>query len=215
LRDFWLWELDSERRVTRLLRAQSGSFDYDEAANSLILTLTHAQVETRTEDNPEAFTEAQLVGSFEQSEPIQLPLDRFFGRASGARMKQEWLTYEELKAAQKKLTDAPLPQDPPEAKKALLARMKLELIFQDKFNTALAVLSLALIGVPLGIKVSRRETSANFAVAIGLTLAYYVTTLAVKVLDRHPQFRPDLLLWLPNIILLIAGIWMLTRIDRR
>jgi len=94
-------------------------------------------------------------------------------------------------------------------------RMKLELIYHDKFNTALAVLSLALIGVPLGIKVSRRETSANFAVAVGLTLTYYLMTMAVKVLDRHPEFRPDLLLWVPNIILLSVGAWLLTRIDRR
>jgi lipopolysaccharide export system permease protein len=215
LRDFWLWELDKDRRVTRLLRAQSGTFEYDEPSNSLILTLSQAQVETRDEKNPESFAEAQLVGSFEQSEPIRLPLDGFFGRASGARMKQEWLTYGELRAAQTKLAQTPLSDDPAEAKKTVLARMKLKLILQDKFNTALAVLSLALIGVPLGIKVSRRETSANFAIAVALTLTYYVMTLAVKVLDRYPEYRPDLLLWFPNIILLSVGIWLLTRIDKK
>jgi lipopolysaccharide export system permease protein len=69
--------------------------------------------------------------------------------------------------------------------------------------------------VPLGIKVSRRETSANFAIAVALTLTYYVMTLAVKVLDRHPEYRPDLLLWVPNIILLTLGICLLTRIDKK
>jgi lipopolysaccharide export system permease protein len=39
--------------------------------------------------------------------------------------------------------------------------------------------------------------------------------MAVKVLDRHPEYRPDLLLWLPNILLLGFGLWMLTRIERR
>ncbi|MEO7599567.1 MAG: LptF/LptG family permease, partial [Opitutus sp.] len=43
LRDFWLWELDKERRVSRLVRAESGTFEYDEPSNSLILTLAHAQ----------------------------------------------------------------------------------------------------------------------------------------------------------------------------
>jgi len=69
--------------------------------------------------------------------------------------------------------------------------------------------------VPLGIKVSRRETSANFAVAVGITLAYYLLTLLVKVLDRHPEYRPDLLLWLPNLLLLGWGTWLLSRIGRK
>jgi lipopolysaccharide export system permease protein len=215
LRDIWLWELDKERRVTRILHAESGTFEYEDSDNVLVLTLTRAQVETRNEKTPETFTEAQLVGSAEQSEPIRLSLDRFFGRASTARMKQEWLTYGELREARAKLAATPLPDDPVAAKKSVMERMKLELVYQDKFNTALAVLSLALIGIPLGIKVSRRETSANFAIAVGLTLTYYLMTMAVKVLDRHPEYRPDLLLWLPNIILLGVGVWLLTRIDRR
>jgi lipopolysaccharide export system permease protein len=215
LRDFWLYELDKDRRVSRVVRAQSGTFDYEEATNSLVLTLSQAQIETRDEKNPENFADAQLVGSFERSEPIKLSLDNFFGRAGAARMKQEWLTYDQLNVARTKLAGQTIPADAAAAEKLGLDRMKLELIYNDKFNTALAVLSLALIGVPLGIKVSRRETSANFAVAVALTLTYYVMTLAVKVLDRYPEVRPDLLLWIPNVVLLTLGLWLLTRIDRR
>ena len=75
LRDFWLYELDQDRRVARVVRAQSGTFDYEEATNSLVLTLSQAQIETRQEKNPEKFTESPIVGSFERSEPIKLPLD--------------------------------------------------------------------------------------------------------------------------------------------
>lgn len=214
MKDFWLWELDGDRRVKRLVRAAAGRFEYDEAENALILTLTHAQVETRSTTNPENFSEAQLVGSFEQSEAIRLPLDRFFGR-SGVRVKQEWLTLAELEKERDRVAALPAPADRAEARKAAQSRMKLELIYHDKFNTALAVLSLTLIGVPLGIKVSRRETSANFAVALGLTLAYYLMTVAVKVLDRHPEYRPDLLLWLPNLILLAFGVWLFSRIEKK
>ena len=155
------------------------------------------------------------MGNFERSEPIRLPLDNFFGRTSGARMKQEWLTYNKLQEARRNLANTAVPTDEPASTQLEVDRMKLELIYHDKFNTALAVLSLALLGVPLGIKVSRRETSANFAVAVALTLTYYVMTLAVKTLDNHPAFRPDLLLWMPNVVLLAAGCWMLLRVDRR
>jgi lipopolysaccharide export system permease protein len=215
MRDFWLWELDRERRVKRSAHASSGRFEYDEATNSLLLTLYQAQIEMRSEKRPESFGEPQTVVAFEKSEPFRLPLDRFFGRASGPKIKREWMTYSELNEERARIAALPVPTDRAEAKAAARDRMKLEITYQDKINTALAVLSLALVGVPLGIKVSRRETSANFGVAVGLTLAYYLMTVAVKVLDRHPEYRPDLLLWLPNIILIGFGAWLMSRIEKR
>lgn len=215
MRGFWLWELDRDGRVKRVVRATSGRFDYDESDNSFLLTLTHAQIESRSEENPEDFSEPQLVGSFEKSEAIRLPLDRFFGRGSRVRMKQDWLTYEQLEAERERVAALPIPVDLAAAGEAARTRMKLDMIFHDKFNTSLAVLSLALIGVPLGIRVSRRETSANFAVAVSITLTYYLLTVAVKSLDRHPEYRPDLLLWLPNLILLGTGVWLMIKLERR
>ena len=86
--------------------------------------------------------------------------------------------------------------------------MKLAIVFHDKVNLAIAVFSFALIGVPLGIRISRRETSANLGLALGLVLSYYVLTVMVKWLDRHPEYRPDLLLWLPNVLFLALGVWL-------
>jgi lipopolysaccharide export system permease protein len=215
LRDIWYWELDNQRRVTRSVRAEAGHIDYDETKNEFILTLSHVVAESLDEKNPEDLTKPPIVGSFEQSAPIHLSLDRFFGRSNSVHVKQEWLTYPELQAARAELAARPIPADPAKAKQEARDRMKLELVYQDKFNTALAVLSLALIGVPLGIRVSRRETSANFAVAVALTLVYYLLTMAVKVLDRHPEYRPDLLLWVPNLLLLAGGVWLLFRIQKK
>jgi lipopolysaccharide export system permease protein len=79
---------------------------------------------------------------------------------------------------------------------------------------ALAVFSFALVGVPLGIKVSRRETSANLGIAVVLALAYYFLIVVVGWLDQHPEYRPDLLLWVPNAIFLATGVWLLGRLDR-
>lgn len=215
LRDFWLWELDPEGRVRRVVRAASGRFDYDRAKNSFLLTLTQAQVESRSDKNPEDFREPQLVGSFEESEAVELSLDRFFGRGSGVRIKPEWLTYAELQAERQRVAAQPVPTDPAEAALARREQTKLAMVFHDKVNTAIAVFSLALIGVPLGIKVSRRETSANFAVAVGLTLAYYLMTVLIKILDGRPELRPDLLLWLPNLLVIGFAAWLMVRIERR
>jgi lipopolysaccharide export system permease protein len=212
LKDFWLWELDDQKRVARLVRAAAGHLEYDGAENALILTLTHAQVETRNDKNPENFADTSPIVSFEKSEPVRLSLNRFF-KPGSVRVKPDWMTFSQLRTERVRLAARVVP--PGQAKDYAREAMKLELVYQDKFNTALAVFSLALIGVPLGIKVSRRETSANFGVALLLTLGYYLLTVAVKALDRHPEYRPDLLIWVPNLLIIGIGVWLFTRIEKK
>jgi lipopolysaccharide export system permease protein len=77
------------------------------------------------------------------------------------------------------------------------------------------VFSFALIGVPLGVKVSRRETSANLGLALGLALGYYFFTTAVGWLDHHPEYRPDLLLFAPNLVLFGLAVVLYSRLEKR
>jgi lipopolysaccharide export system permease protein len=212
LRDIWIWELDDQQRVKRLVRAEAGRLDYDESTNSLIPTLVRARVEERDQENPEDFSKSPKAASVDRAEGVRISLDRYFGR-NLERMKDDWLTYPALRERQAKL-EATIP--PPEkAIEHARDKMKLSLILHDRFNLALAVFSFALIGVPLGIKVSRRETSANLGIALGLVLAFYFLTVAIKWLDRRPELRPDLLLWLPNVLFIGLGVWLFTRIDRK
>ena len=48
----------------------------------------------------------------------------------------------------------------------------------------------AVIGVPLGVRVSRRETTAGLGIATGLALGYYFLTVMVGWLSRPPAERP-------------------------
>lgn len=213
LRDFWLWKLDNERRVQQLVRAESGVFKFDDESNELVVTLTRAQAEERDEKTPESFLETPpRVASFESYGPERLSLERLFGRESGVRQKLHWMTYRELQAEQARLNAEPVTAGTRETR--ALEDMKVKLTVQDKFNTALAVLSFALVGVPLGIRVSRRETSANLGIAVLLALGYYFLTVMVGWLDRHPEYRPDLLLWVPNLIFIGLAIRLFARIDR-
>jgi len=213
LRDFWLWELDAQQRVLRIVHAQSGQFDFDEEANALLLSLHRAQVESRDRANPEDFSKPPLVGTFERTEQVRLPLDSIFAKRS-VRQKLKWLTYAELRdrAAEIGQNAAAAPDLTSET----LARQKMELrlVVQEKQQNALAILSFALIGIPLGIRVSRRETSANLGVAVALSLGFYFLTVAINWLDRSPELRPDLLLWLPNLLCLGLAALLLRRIGQ-
>ncbi len=213
LRDIWLWELDEQRRVRRVVRAEAGRIDYDEETNSLIPTLIRAKSEERDPENPEDFSKSPKAPSVDRAEEWRIPLDGYLSRNT-YRMKQDWLPYAELRAEQTRLAARPTPS-PEKAGEHRREQMRAELIVQERFNLSLAVLSFALVGVPLGIKISRRETSANLGLALGLVLSYYLLTVVVKWLDRRPELRPDLLIWLPNVAFIALGVWLFSRIDRK
>ena len=83
-----------------------------------------------------------------------------------------------------------------------------------KASTAFSVLSFALIAVPLGIKVTRKETSANLGLALALAMGYYFATIVAGWFDNKPHLRPDLLMWVPNLAFQALGIWMFRKVDR-
>jgi lipopolysaccharide export system permease protein len=198
VRDIWVWKLDNDRRVNLFVHAQSGRITYNEEANTIEARLLQAQPEWRNTAQTEDFSKT-AEGSAEIF-PLSFPLDKVFSGDHGFHRKLQWMTLDELMAERTRLANQPVA--PAEAKDHARDLMKVQFTLSDKVNSALAVLSFALIGVPLGIRVSRRETSANFGVAVLLVLGYYFLTVMVGWLDHHPEYRPDLLLWLPNLICL-------------
>ena len=92
--------------------------------------------------------------------------------------------------------------------------MQVQITMHEKFATAFSVLSFTLIAIPLGIKISRKETSANLGLAVALAMAYYFATIVVRWFDNHIALRPDLLMWLPNLAFQALGLWMFYRADR-
>jgi lipopolysaccharide export system permease protein len=209
LRDVWIWELDKQQRVVRFLRAETATIEIDEATNELIFTPQQVIAESRDDRQPENFAVAPSMAHSE-SLSIRYALEKLFGRQT-ARAKPEWLTLPVLRA---EIASRSAP-GPAETEPARLGRLtKLRMVLQEKFAMAVAVLAFVCIAVPLGIKVSRRETSANLGVAVALALAYYFLIVAVKWLDEFPQMRPDLLLWLPNVVFLALAFRLTRRLQQ-
>lgn len=96
------------------------------------------------------------------------------------------VTKEESEAAAKLL----IPQ--------ITATLKTE--YNRRLALGLAPLAFILLGMPLGIRTSRRESNLGIAISLGVMLLYYAFMIAAKSLAKYPEIYPHVIIWTPTVI---------------
>ena len=82
--------------------------------------------------------------------------------------------------------------------KSQLSNLRTE--FQKRLVFAFASICFVLVGVPLGIRAQRRESSIGIAIALVTALGYYLVVILMTSLEKNYAVRPDLLIWLPVVL---------------
>ena len=72
--------------------------------------------------------------------------------------------------------------------------------FQKRMVFAFASICFVLVGIPLGIRAQRRESSIGMAIALVVALGYYLVVILTTSMDKSYAVRPDLLIWLPVVL---------------
>ena len=89
-------------------------------------------------------------------------------------------------------------------------RLKMQSELQSRFAFPFASLVFAVVAVPLGMQNRRSGKSAGFSTSIGVLLAYYVVQSLLRTLAEKGSLPPALAMWLPNIIFLGLGWYLLS-----
>lgn len=92
---------------------------------------------------------------------------------------------------------------------------ELEVELNQRIAFALSPIAFLLLGLPLAIRTSRRETSVGLFLSVILAGVFFLSIILCESLSSFPKLYPQYLLWLPNIIFQIAGAVMTYRISQR
>ncbi len=218
LEDVRILKLVDATNAEMTLRAPRGRLETDLPDNKLVLYLFDARTVS--------FNGARIsIGS-----SPELKLDFNLNVATNRVYKPKindmtfWQLREELNDLEKKLGSAPVVEEAASAEMRAQLReagrqrsdltepVLVEMNRQTAFS--FACFGFTLVGIPLGIRVHRRETNVGVAIALGLVLVYYAFIMLGESLSARPEFVPHLILWLPNFIFQAVGAVLLWRANR-
>ncbi|HQF40583.1 MAG TPA: LptF/LptG family permease [Opitutaceae bacterium] len=211
VRDLSVWYLDGQNRVKIHLRSETGTVEFDEENSRLLITPRNGVAEVRNQEDPGDFTKNPYVSVFSEWQRIPLPLEELVGKGT-YRRKLSLRTFRELWAelAEARANPGGLPE-----REQSVRITQIQYTMQKQVSLAFGVLAFALIGVPLGIKMQRKETSANLGLAVVLALGYLFFQMVIDWSQKRPELHPELLVWTPCLVFAGLGLWLFGRVDRR
>ena len=205
--------------LCRWLKAPAGTIRSDPANEEIVLTLNDATGSTR-----EAGAGWVPLG---QGGELPLPFKLPTANETAKQVAVSDMTFRQLR---RQLADieqasshtAPIQDASPEALKAerqahrIAHDLSMPVLVQIHREVAFsfACFGFTLVGIQLGIRAHRRETSIGIAIALVLVLVYYCFMIVAQAWSYHPERAPHLILWLPNFIFQAVGAVMLWKANK-
>lgn len=98
---------------------------------------------------------------------------------------------------------------PKEMKRKLLCASRTQ--YHMRMVYACAAICFVLIGVPLGIRTQRKESTIGMAVSLAVALTYYMGVILADSLDKAPAFQPYVLIWIPAVLCGVLAAYLIPR----
>ena len=217
LQEVRVFEL-SDDKIVGDHSAPFGRLDVDNENRRLQITLTNATglVRHREDDDWQLL---EVLGVW-HSKTIQIQ-DRSDQRRKPKISHMTWSQLQteldirmsaEETMAQSAAANLPAATDGAEAanrkKVEIVTPVKVQIHHQIAFS--FACFSFALVGIPLGIRSHWR----NIGLSLLLLTLYYAFPIFVQSLEARPEWRPELIVWLPNFLFQGLGCFLLWKANR-
>jgi lipopolysaccharide export system permease protein len=207
----------NETNATTIVKAPRGRLETDTPNKQLILHLFDARSVIWGGTRNAAISSPELIFNFDLNTTTNRPDKPNIGDMTFWQLRDEMrdlerriglppaaaLTSDELRAQAREIA-----RQRNDLTEPILVKMNREIAF------SFACFGFTLVGIPLGIRMHRRETNVGVAIALALVLVYYSFIILGESLSARPEFVPHLILWVPNFIFQAVGAVLLWRANR-
>jgi lipopolysaccharide export system permease protein len=205
VQDVVAYELDDQGRTKRSIRAKRGELLADNTLRTLTVKLYDARMEVPDPDDPH---DVSKTGYFYAAYyPLKLNFDELL-KSGPSSVKRSQMRFGELI---ERIRQIEIDGSVPEGKDRRVERMRLVVEANQRLSIAIGCFSFMLIGIPLGVKSHRKETSIGMVLSLVIVFAYYLFIVVAESLAKHPGLYPNLILWLPLIGVQVTGLWLIRR----
>ena len=207
----------NETNATTTIKAPRGRLETDVPNKQIILHLFDARSVTWSGTRNATGSSPELILNFDLNTATNGP-----GKPGIGNMTF-WQLRDELRDLERRIgrpPEAGLTPDELRVQAGEFARQRNDLTepILVKMNRqvafSFACFGFTLVGIPLGIRMHRRETNIGVAIALALVLVYYSFIILGESLSSRPEFAPHLILWVPNLVFQAVGAVLLWRANR-
>ena len=216
LQDVMVFVLKDETNTVTTIRAARGKLEVDEPNKRITLHLYNGTIVDLREGR-------MIPGAFEEF-PYQFdllpqpPRSPNISDMTHAQLWDELHDWEERLNTQ--VSGRNLTKEQIQTRRRELQKLVGDPTTQIRFHIhqqvafSFACLGFTLVGIPLGIRMHRRETNVGIAVALVLVIVYYSFIVIGQSLNTRAEWAPHLIVWLPNFIFQAVGAVLLWRANR-